>query len=195
MVVKLRPALGVVMIWLAAVAGVSVTAWVAIDRAGRDITNGTANSLSPLTMGTPLAVPTPGVGATSTAATTHSSATPERSAAPEASATPEPSATRKSPVAQAPPASPTSAAVPGSTSARDGTFRATGGQVSVRCTGDTIQLRIAQPDDGWRVEVGSAGPQEIHVTFMRGGEESGVGTEVTAVCAAGTPAFKVVGDS
>ncbi len=189
MVVKLRSALGVVMIWLAAVAGVSVTAWVAIDRAGRDITNGTVNSLSPLTMGTPPAAPTPGVGATSTEATTQSSATPKRSAAPE------PSATRKSPVVQAPPASPTSAAVPGSTSARAGTFRATGGQVSVRCTGDTIQLRIAQPDDGWRVEVGSAGPQEIHMTFMRGGEEGGVGTEMTVVCATGTPAFKVVGDS
>ena len=189
MVVKLRSALGVVMIWLAAVAGVSVTAWVAIDRAGRDITNGTVNSLSPLTMGTPPAAPTPGVGATSTEATTQSSATPKRSAAPEHSAT------RKSPVVQAPPASPTSAAVPGSTSARAGTFRATGGQVSVRCTGDTIQLRIAQPDDGWRVEVGSAGPQEIHMTFMRGGEEGGVGTEMTAVCATGTPAFKVVGDS
>ena len=186
MVVKLRSALSVVMIWLAAVAGVSVTAWVAIDRAGRDITNGTVNSLSPLTMGTPAAAPTPGVGATSTEATTQSSAKPERSEAPE------PSATRKSPVAQAPPAS---AAFPGPTSARDGTFRATGGQVSVRCTGDTIQLRIAQPDDGWRVEVGSAGPQEIHVTFMRGGEEGGVRTQVTAVCAAGTPAFRVASDS
>ena len=189
MVVKLRFAVGVAMIWLAAVAGVSVTAWVAIDRAGRGITDGTVNSLSPLTMGTPPTAPTPGVGATSTEATTRSSDKPERSE------TPEPSATRKSPVVQAPLASPTSAAVPGSTSARAGTFRATGGQVSVRCTGDTIQLRIAQPDDGWRVEVGSAGPQEIHMTFMRGGEEGGVGTQVTAVCAAGTPAFRVASDS
>ena len=195
MVVKLRSALGVVMIWLAAIAGVSVTAWVAIDRAGRDITNGTVNSLSPLTMGTPPAATTPRVGATSTEATNQSSAKPERSEAHQPSATPELSATRKSPVVQAPPASPTSAAFPGLTSARDGTFRATGGQVSVRCTGDTIQLRIAQPDDGWRVEVGSVGPQEIHVTFMRGGEEGGVRTQVTAVCAAGTPAFRVVSDS
>ena len=40
MVVKLRSAVGVAMIWLATVAGVSATAWVAIDRAGRDITGG-----------------------------------------------------------------------------------------------------------------------------------------------------------
>jgi len=188
MVVNVRSAVGVGMIWLAAVAGVSGSAWIAIDRAGRDITDGSVSSLSPLTVVNAPAATTPGIGATSTERTTSPSAKPERST------TPEPSATLRSPVAPAPSTPATSAAVPGPTSARDGTFRATGGQVTVRCTGGTIQLRIAQPDDAWRVEVGSAGPQEVHVTFMRGGEEGGVGTQVTAVCAGGAPAFRVASD-
>jgi len=183
MVVNVRSAVGVGLIWLAAVAGVSGTAWVAIDRAGRDITDGSVSSLSPLTVVNAPAATTPGIGANSTKVTTSPTAKPERSS------TPEPSATLRSPVAPAP-----SAAVPGPASARDGTFRTTGGQVTVRCTGGTIQLRIAQPDDSWRVEVGSA-PQQVHVTFMRGGEEGGVGTQVTAVCAGGAPAFRVAGDN
>jgi hypothetical protein len=67
----------------------------------------------------------------------------------------------------------------------------TGGQVSVRCTGASILLRIAQPDNGWRVEVDNAGPDQVHVTFRSGDEEEGGGTQVTAVCAMGTPAFTV----
>jgi len=67
----------------------------------------------------------------------------------------------------------------------------TGGQVSVRCTGASILLRIAQPDNGWRVEVDNAGPNQVHVIFRRGDEEEGGGTHVTAVCATGIPAFTV----
>lgn len=54
MVVKLRSRSGVVVatIWLAAVAGVSVTAWVAIDRAGRGVTGADTGSLLPVTVAT-----------------------------------------------------------------------------------------------------------------------------------------------
>ena len=45
--VKLRFVLGVAVIWLAAVAGVSATAWLAIDRAGRDVTSATDSALRP----------------------------------------------------------------------------------------------------------------------------------------------------
>ncbi|MEP7017564.1 MAG: hypothetical protein ABI899_06030 [Actinomycetota bacterium] len=191
MVVNVRSAVSVGLIWLAAVAGVSGTAWIAINRAGRDITDGSVNSQSPLTVVNAPVATTPGIGATSTEVTTSPTAEPERPT------TPEPSATPSSPVAPAPSVSPTSATGPGPgpSRARDGTFSATGGQVTVRCTGGTIQLRIAQPNDTWRVEVGSAGPQEVHVTFMHGGEEGGVGTQVTAVCAGGAPAFSVTGDN
>jgi hypothetical protein len=65
------------------------------------------------------------------------------------------------------------------------------GQVTVRCTGRTIQLRIAQPYDGWRVEVGKAGPDEVQVIFRHGEDDGEGGTQVTALCVAGTPVFKV----
>ena len=65
----------------------------------------------------------------------------------------------------------------------------------MRCTESTIRLRIAQPDDGWRVEVEKAGPEEVDVTFRRGDDESGVGSRVTAVCKAGTPTFVAETDS
>jgi len=186
MVVNVRSAVSVGLIWLAAVAGVSGTAWIAIDRAGRDITNGSVSSLSPLTVVNAPAATTPGSGASSTEVTTSPTAKPTK---------PEPSPTLRSTVSPIPSASPTSAPAPSPTPARDGTFHATGGQITVRCTGGTIQLRIAQPDDTWRVEVGSVGPQEVHVTFMRGGEEGVVGTQVTAVCAGGAPVFRVASDN
>jgi hypothetical protein len=188
MVVKLRSAVGVGMIWLAAVAGVSVTAWVAIDRAGRDITDGLVNSLSPSTLGTSPVATTPGRTATPNGATAQPSVKPKVS--PEPSRTP----TGRIPVAQGP-SSPALVAASGSTNPQDGTYSATGGQVTVRCTDKTIQLRIAQPDDGWRVEVGNAGPDEVQVIFRHGEDDGEGGTQVTALCAAGTPVFKVESQS
>ena len=67
----------------------------------------------------------------------------------------------------------------------------TGGQVSVRCTGAVITLRIAQPDDGWRVEVDRSGTEDVEVTFHRGDIAAGGQTHVKAVCSAGTPVFTV----
>jgi hypothetical protein len=184
MVVKLRSVVGVGMIWLAAVAGVSVTAWVAIDRAGRDITDGLVNSLSPSAVGTAPATSTPGRALASIGATAPPSAKPKVSPAPQ------PITTGKVPVAQGP--SPrASVASSGSTITQDRTYSATGGQVTVRCTGTTIQLRIAQPDNGWRVEVAKAGPDQVQVTFRQGEDDSEGGTQMTAVCVAGTPVFKV----
>ena len=64
MVMKLRSAVGIGLIWLAAVAGVSVAAWVAIDRAGRDMTTGHVNSMSPLNVGTPTITTAPAAAET-----------------------------------------------------------------------------------------------------------------------------------
>jgi len=188
MVVKLRSAVGVGMIWLAAVAGVSVTAWVAIDRAGRDITDGLVNSLSPSAVGTAPVTSTPGRALASTRATAQPSAKPKVSRATQ------PTPTGKVPVAQQPTPR-ASVASSGSTIAQDRTYSASGGQVTVRCTGRTIQLRIAQPDNGWRVEVAKAGPDEVHVIFRLGEDDSEGGTQLTAVCVAGAPVFKVESQS
>lgn len=181
MVVKLRSAVGIGLIWVTAVAGVSVAAWVAIDRAGRDMTTGLVNSMSPLNVGTPTATTEPGAPKTVTQ-------TPTPSAKPTTKAL-VPAPVGKSPAPQKP-SSPTLRA-PVVPTSQDRTFSATGGQVSVRCTGNVIQLRIAQPDNGWRVQVENAGPDQIEVAFGTGDEERHGGTKVTAVCVGGTPVFRV----
>jgi hypothetical protein len=61
----------------------------------------------------------------------------------------------------------------------------------VRCTGEAILLRIAQPDDGWRVEVNKSGPREVDLRFQRSDHNAESRTRVTAVCSAGTPTFSV----
>jgi len=177
MVVKLRFAVGVAMIWVVAVAGVSVTAWLAIDRAGRDITGPSVSALPPASIGTAVATTTPG----SVPTRTHATPVPSASTT---SANP-----TRSPSPAQPSDSPTAPA--SSTTLRDRTVTVTGGQVSVRCTGATIQLRIAQPSNGWRVEVERSGPVEVEVGFQLGDNEDAGKTNVKAVCSAGTPVFTV----
>jgi len=152
MALNVRTSAGIALIWVATVAGVSATAWVAIDRAGRNLTSDGVNAV-PRSVGTLL-----------------------------------PSG----------PASGPTSATPGPTTPRDRSANLTGGQVSVRCTGATILLRVAQPENGWRVDVESSGPQEVDLSFERGLEESENDdkealkkTEVKAVCSGGSPVFTV----
>ena len=179
MVMKMRTAVGVAAIWVATVACVSATAWVAIDRAGRDLTGGVAGSLPPVTLGSALVTTTPQISPSRTNVTPAPSDTPQPTDTPEPSAKPAPSA-KPEPSATAKP----------STTSRDRTFSVEGGQVSVRCTDSTIRLRIAQPDNGWRVEVEKAGPEEVIVIFRRGDSEDLGGSRLTAVCSAGTATIK-----
>jgi hypothetical protein len=64
----------------------------------------------------------------------------------------------------------------------------------VRCTGATMLLRIAQPDNGWRVEVEDPGPAEVEVRFERADDssgKSGKAARVRAVCETGSPVFRL----
>jgi len=61
----------------------------------------------------------------------------------------------------------------------------------VRCTGTTIGIRSAQPQNGWRVHVDSSNAGQIIVSFRTGEEEDRRTTTVTAVCTGGTPVFTV----
>jgi hypothetical protein len=61
----------------------------------------------------------------------------------------------------------------------------------VRCTGATILLRIAQPANGWRVEVNSSGSPQVDLEFKHGEDESGGEARVKAVCKDGAPEFSV----
>ena len=154
MATKVRSSVAIAMIWLATVAGVSATAWFAIDRAGRSITGVDVSSLH---------VP--------------SGATASRTAPPTAPPTAPSGSSPSSP--------------PPSSSYRDQSVSLPGGQVSVRCTGAAVQLRIAQPANGWRVEVNASGPAQVDLEFKNGDDDSGREARVTAVCKAGAPEFSV----
>jgi hypothetical protein len=190
MVINLRSASGIAAIWLAAVVGVSATAWVAIDRAGRDITNVNIKTMAPA----PIITPTLAVRPTSTPLP---SATATLSVAPPPAPRPSSPTTARAPISTPTP-TPTRTASrrhsrpPGPTP-QDQTIRVVGGLVSVRCTGTAIVIRSAQPEFDWRVHVDTPMPGQIVVTFRMGDEESQRTTQVTAVCTNGSPAFTVSG--
>jgi hypothetical protein len=177
MVTVVRSAVGIAAIWLAAVAGVSATAWVAIDRAGRDITSTSLRTLPPA----PLVTPTLG----SEPAVTASTAEPSSAGRPTTVPSPVATATTTPTLA---PTAPTASTAP---TAQDQTISVPGGLVSVRCAGATIALRVAQPENDWRVNVDTPGGQQIVVSFRGNEENPDSRTAVSAVCTNGTPVFTV----
>jgi hypothetical protein len=181
MVNSRRSALIAATIWLTAVAGVSVTAWVAIDRAGSDITNADVSAIATAPLNTPTVdESTPTTLTPSPTTTSKPPATSKPSATSTPSATPIHSpATRRR----------TGPRPPTTIVAKDRTVSVAGGQVTVRCTGATIRLRSAQPENGWRVHVDTFTTRLIVVTFRSGDEEDEHQTRVTATCRDGAPSF------
>jgi cytoskeletal protein RodZ len=70
------------------------------------------------------------------------------------------------------------------------TARATGGTVAVRCTGNSVSLLYARPDDGYAGSVQSRGPVEVEVEFESSGNNGGNG-RVKARCSGGTATVEV----
>jgi len=194
MVVIPRSTIAMAAIWFVAVAGVSATAWFAIDRAGRDLTS--VSTLAPAPLITPAqeAVPTKTRAKPKPTATTKPTTAADPSPTHGHPSIPVPVAlpTPVAPPAEtgtprpAPPAQPSPPAQP---TAQDKTISVNGGLISVRCTGEVIALRVAQPDNQWRVMVDTSLPGQISVTFTSGGEENQQRTLVIAVCTNGTPVF------
>jgi hypothetical protein len=193
MVINLRSASGIAAIWLAAVVGVSATAWVAIDRAGRDITNVNIKTMAPAPIIPPTIAPRPTSTPPMPSATARRSVAPPPATRPSSLTTPAPAPTPAPTPTPTPPrtASARHGRTPGPTP-QDRAIRVTGGLVSVRCTGTAIRLRIAQPEFEWRVHVDSPRSGLIVVTFGMGDEESQLRTQVTAVCTKGAPVFHAV---
>jgi hypothetical protein len=183
MVINLRSAAGMATIWVVAVAGVSATAWVAIDRAGRDITSASVNTLAAVPLSPPPPVEPTGTGpAPATTSTPAPSVSPPPSAAPSTSATTGPRGSRRHPEAPR-------TFAPQTAQVRSVTVP--GGQVTVRCIGPRIRLQVAQPENGWRVHV-DTGSGRIAVTFSTGDDEEGTRrTNVSAVCDRGIPDFAI----
>ena len=193
MVTSLRSATGMAAIWVFAVAGVSATAWVAIDRAGRDIAPAGASALPLASLGTPTRgrTPTPAAPKPAPAATASAVHTPAPTVIPAPAATSTP--TRHPAQAPTPPAAGLGTA-PGPTPSPaptpvDQSISVPGGLVSVRCTGAAIRLLNAQPDNDWRVRVDTSNGGKVTVSFQNGQEDSSGSTAVRAVCTNGTPAF------
>ncbi|MDQ1676759.1 MAG: hypothetical protein QOC93_1903 [Actinomycetota bacterium] len=65
------------------------------------------------------------------------------------------------------------------------TVLVTGGTVAVRCTGNSVGLLYARPDDGYASKVGSRGPAEVEVEFESTADRGGSG-RVKARCSGGT---------
>jgi hypothetical protein len=93
-----------------------------------------------------------------------------------------PSTSAPSPtIAAAPKPAPTTTAPPRVAASRASvpvTFTARGGIVTVECDRSAIRLLSARPDDGYRLRVGSGGPDHVDVAFVSDQD----GTRVEVVC-------------
>ena len=184
----LRSGVAIAAIWIVAVTGVSATAWVAIDRAGRDLTNSSLTTLPPVPLLTPNLGGEQGHRAQSPQpSTTTNPSRPQTPATSAAGATAPAGPPRSVPTTHATVPQPVITAP----TAQDRSINVNGGLVSASCTGATITLRDAQPDNDWRVQVDTSGGRQVVVTFHTGEEDQSSGTQVSAVCAGGTPAFTV----
>ncbi len=167
--------------WVVVVIAGSALTWVAIDRAGSQVTgNPDPAETQPAVVGTLGSAPTrthspkDGPSATSTAP-----ASPRRTP----SRTPSPTAGATRPDATSP--SKTAASSPVQTETR--TWSGAAGSVTVACNGRTAQVRGTFPSDGWHVEVGHSSGSEVEVTFKKDQAE----VQVQATCVAGVPRFRV----
>jgi hypothetical protein len=105
---------------------------------------------------------------------------PDATPSPSATGTPGPTPTSGSPQSATPPA-PREVAR---------TWAVTGGTVVATCTGSTITLAYATPQDGWTVEVGSSGPEYVEVELHTDAAE----TRLRAACVDGVPVPDVAQD-
>jgi hypothetical protein len=163
--------------WVVVVIAGSALTWVAIDRAGRQVTGSpTAGETQPVVVGTIGSAPTmtrtpthkPSAGATA-------SATPQHT--PDASPVPAPTRSNS-------PSAPKTSTSTARTETR--TWSGAAGSVTVSCTGRTARLKGTSPSDGWHVEVSDSSGGEVQVKFER--EESEV--QVKATCVGGVPRFQ-----
>ena len=208
---KARGVVLAVAVWLVVVASTSALAWVVIDNAGRvAVSTPTRSEAAPATSvredGAPGSALTTATGAAPSgrAPTARPTGPDLRERVQVGTPTSQDAGTPPSPSTGSPTAVTTAASTPAATTRATATpkppqvrpqeqvDRSTGvigGQVGVRCVGARIALRYAQPDNGWSVEVGSSGPQEVEVTFKRVGDGAGAETHSRALCQGGTPTF------
>lgn len=172
--------------WAVLVVAGSALTWVAIDRAGQQVTGAaTAGETPPVVVGTIGAAPTrtsgdgqgrsttapPTAGATSSATgSSHHTPRPGHDTSPSKN-----------------PAPPTGTA----TGTQTRTWSGAAGTVTVACTARTAQLKGTSPNDGWHVEVDKPSGTDVDVSFERNEAE----VKVDASCAGGVPVFRAESDT
>ena len=105
------------------------------------------------------------------------------------------------PATQDPDDEASSASGPPATETHQKTWQGAAGRIVASCTGPRISLVSAVPNNGWHVEVGDDGPEELSVHFELLEEEDDDRVaaravpeeEVHARCVSGTPSFTAEG--
>lgn len=177
---------GGVALWVAVVLIGSGLAWIAIDRAGQQVSSSVQSGPSGPSV-PDAAAPVSGTGSTArpTGAPT---ATPTAtvSSRPTTSATARPgNSPTRTPSESTPSAAP-DRPTPAADRPRVRTWTGAAGSLTVSCTGLRGEYISASPADGWRVERRDSGSR-IRVTFERNESE----VEVEARCASSGPVFDV----
>ena len=168
--------------WVGVVIAGSALTWIAITRAGDQVTRSRDGATTE-----PAVVATLGTAPTSTEEVRPSlPATPPASSVSPATVAPAaPTSPPRVATPRAHPTPPGPSALPVRTETR--TWTGSSGFVTVSCTGREAQLRGASPNDRWSYEVGEASGESVEVTFKRDDEE----VQVKASCSDGTPQFRV----
>jgi hypothetical protein len=172
-----------VTVWVAVVIAGSALTWLAIDRAGQQVTGSpTASETQPPVVGTIGPAPI----STASPSSRHSGGTP-RSSGPAAPTSASPTARATSAVPTKRPSS--SATKTSSVAPRTVTRTWTGaaGFVTVTCSGAQATLKGASPADGWSYEPGDESGDSVEVKFSNGTTE----VQVRGSCVGGTPQFTV----
>lgn len=218
-----RPLVLAVLGWLAIVVVGSTMVWTVVAHAGRNVAETGDGSLEAAAS----SGPSTGLGLPATASA--SSEQPTRSAQPSATADPTrpPGGPGETDGATDPGQGTASASTGGHPSSgpshdpektpggdstlttpppdqpHRGTWQGQAGTVVASCTGTKISLVAAQPNTGWRVEVGDRGPEKLEVHFELSEEDDdrhddrlasralGTEAEVQARCVGGSPSFSL----
>jgi len=167
-----------VISWVGVVIAGSALTWLAINRAGDQVSRGAdAESTQPVVVGSVDTPPSVG---------------PTRKPSPKPSARPteDPAAG----VTQSPPAAPRPTEhvpapsprvnLPSRSETR--TWNGAAGFVTVSCTGAVAHLQAASPNDGWSVERGDESGDHVQVKF----ERDGVEVQLEGLCVGGVPQFR-----
>ncbi len=181
---RLRTAILAALVWCGVVAVVATLVWVVISRAGQGVVPVTQPQADVTG-----SLPVPG-GEDEPALRRSPGVTlsPRPSRSPSTS----PGTTPVSPPSGTSPPSPSVSSAPSAPAVQRRSWSGAAGHVVAECRGRAAELVSAFPNAGWRYVIGSRGPAQVRVRFVRtSGDDTSVA--VDARCVAGVPHFWLPG--